>query len=220
MRVLSNYDKVINMVAFIWDLDGTLLDSYGVIVSSLYQIYLEKGVEIDKKEILCDVINESVSAFIKKMEIKYGIPFDDLKDRYSIISGNEKLNIKTMDHAIEILEYLQNKGIANYVFTHRGTTTESVLKNVGLFTYFDEIVTSLNGFDRKPSPDGLNYLIDKYQLDKENTYYVGDRPIDIICANNAHVKSIMYIPNKSVAQPTGKETHVIDDLLDIKKLVQ
>lgn len=205
-------------VTLIWDLDGTLLDSYGVIVDSLYQIYLEKGIEIDKKEILFDVINESVSAFIKKMEERFGVPFDALKDRYSYISGKEKLNIKAMNNAKEILEYLRSKGIKNYVFTHRGVTTETVLKNIGLFDYFDEIVNSLNGFKRKPSPDGLNYLIDKYNLDKERTYYVGDRPIDIACANNAKVKSIMYIPTGGVAKATGKETYIISDLLDIKEL--
>ena len=205
--------------AFIWDLDGTLLDSYGVIVDSLYQIYQEKGVDIDKQEILHDVINESVSSFIMKMEKRFGIPFDDLKDRYSYISGKEKLNIKAMEHAKEILDYLQSRGIPNFVFTHRGVTTETVLKNIGLFDYFTEIVNSLNGFKRKPSGDALNYLVEKYHLDKENTYYVGDRSIDIECANNAHIKSIMFIPSQSVAKPTGKETYVINDLLDIKKLV-
>ena len=205
-------------VALIWDLDGTLLDSYGVIVDSLHQIYLEKGIEIDKKEILFDVINESVSAFIKKMEERFGVPFDALKDRYSYISGKEKLNIKAMKHAKEILEYLQSKGIKNYVFTHRGVTTETVLKNIGLYDYFDEIVNSQSGFKRKPSPDGLNYLIDKYSLDKERTYYVGDRPIDIACANNAHIKSIMFIPKDGVAKASGKETYIISDLLDIKEL--
>ena len=208
------------MIAFIWDLDGTLLDSYGVIVDSLHQIYLEKGAEIDKKEILHDVINESVSFFIMKMEKRFGIPFDDLKDRYSIISGAEKLNIKAMNHAIEILKYLKDKNIPNYVFTHRGKTTESVLKNIEMFSYFDEIVNSLSSFPRKPSPDGLNYLIDKYQLDKENTYYVGDRPMDIKCANNAGIKSILYIPIGGVAKPTGKETIVIHDLLDIKQIMK
>lgn len=205
--------------AVIWDLDGTLLDSYGIIVDSLHQIYLEKGIALDKKEIMYDVINESVSFFIKKMEQQYGIPFDDLKDRYSIISGAEKLNIKAMAHAKEILEYLKNKGIPSYVFTHRGKTTVTVLNNIGIASYFKDMVTSLDNFARKPSPDGLNHLIEKHHLDKENTYYIGDRPMDIKCANNAHVKSIMYIPNQSVAKATGKETHVIKDLLDIKNII-
>ncbi len=205
--------------AVIWDLDGTLLDSYGIIVGSLYQIYLEKGIVLDKKDIMYDVINESVSFFIEKMEQQYGVPFDDLKDRYSIISGAEKLNIKAMVHAKEILEYLKNKGIPSYVFTHRGKTTVTVLNNVGIASYFEDMVTSLDNFARKPSPDGLNHLIEKHHLDKENTYYIGDRPMDIKCANNAHVKSIMYIPNQSVAKATGKETYVIKDLLDIKNII-
>lgn len=203
----------------IWDLDGTLLDSYGVIVSSLYQIYLEKGIELDKQEIFYDVINESVSFFINKMEQKYGIPFDELKDRYSIISGKEKGNIKLMKHALEILKVLKENHITNYVLTHRGTTTESVLSNLGIYYYFDEIVTSLNKFKRKPDPEGLNYLINKYQLDREYTYYVGDRPMDIVCANNAHIKSIMFIPDGGVAKPTGHESYVVNDLLEIEKII-
>ena len=208
-----------NQKTLIWDLDGTLLDSYGIIVSSLRQIYLEKGIDIDPKEIYYDVINESVSFFINKTEANYGVPFDELKDRYSIISGKEKLNITAMEHAKEILEALHNKGVANYVFTHRGVTTETVLQNLGLYDYFDEIVTSLNKFKRKPDPEGLNYLINKYHLNKEDTYYVGDRPMDIISADNAHIKSIMYIPKGGVAKPTGKETYIVHDLLEIKDLI-
>lgn len=205
-------------IVFIWDLDGTLLDSYGIIVNSLYEVYKEKGAEIDKQEILKEVIGESVSSFIMKMEKRFGIPFDDLKDRYSYISGNEKLNIKAMNNAKEVLEYLQSKNIRNFVFTHRGVTTETVLKNIGIYDYFEEIVTSLNKFKRKPDPEGINYLINKYNLDKDRTYYVGDRKIDIDCANNAGIKSIMFIPNESVANKTGKETIIINDLLELSKL--
>ena len=208
------------MIAFIWDLDGTLIDSYEIIVDSLYQIYKEKGFDIDKKEILNDVIGESVSFFIKKMEARFGVPFDDLKDRYSIISHNAKDHIKAMEHAVEILKFIKDNNIPNFVFTHRGVTTESVLKNIGIYEYFDEIVNSLSGFDRKPSPDGLNYLVNKYHLDKDNTYYIGDRKMDIMCANNAHIKSIMFIPKQSVAKATGNETYVISDLLQIKDIIK
>ena len=208
------------MLAFIWDLDGTLIDSYGVIVDSLYQIYKEKGFDIDKQEILHDVINESVLYFIMKMEARFGVPFEDLKDRYSIISHNAKNNIKAMKHAKEILKFIKDNNIPNYVFTHRGVTTESVLKNIGIYEYFDEIANSLSGFKRKPDPEGINYFVNKYHLDKNNTYYVGDRPMDILCADNAHVKSIMFMPTGSVAIPTGKETYIVKDLLQIKDIIK
>ena len=208
------------MIAFIWDLDGTLLDSYGLIVDALYRIYKEKGVGISKQEILEDAINESVSYFIKKMETKFNVPFDDLKDRYSSITHKEVLTIKAMNHSKEILEYLKSKGVNNYVFTHRGSTTEVVLRNIGIYDYFDYLVTSKDNFKRKPDPEGLNYIINKYHLDKNNTYYVGDRKIDIECAYNAHIKSIMFIPSSSPALPTGKEDFIIKDLLDIKDIIK
>ena len=59
-----------------------------------------------------------------------------------------------------------------------------------------------------------------YNLDRENTYYVGDRSLDIECAENAGTKSILYLPENSAASPTGKETFVVKDLLDIQDIVR
>lgn len=203
--------------AFIWDLDGTLLDSYEIIVSSLYKTYQAFNIQLDKKKILDEVITYSVSSFISKMEKETGIAFDTMKEIYSEISDKEKLDIKSIKNAKEILEYIKEQNIPNYVFTHRGASTEVVLKNTGLYKFFDEIITGKDGFDRKPSPSAINYLIEKYKLDKNNTFYVGDRTIDIECANNADIKSILYLPENSVATATGKETYVVKDLLEIKQ---
>ena len=112
---------------FIWDLDGTLIDSYDIIVDSLCRIYKEKiGIDLNREEVYKEAIRYSVGHFIQGMEKQTGIKFDELKDRYSQISGEEKLKIKPMKHAIEILEYLKEQGIHSYVFTHRGRSTEPV----------------------------------------------------------------------------------------------
>ena len=205
--------------ACIWDLDGTLLDSYGVIVPSLREVYAERGITLSEKEILEVAINESVAAFIKKMEAEHGLPFDELKPEYSRISAAKLGEIKAMRHAKETLDALNGKGVLNLVFTHRGVTTDRVLENTGLAGCFDDIVTRRNGFARKPNPEGLNYLIEKHGLDKRSTFYIGDRPIDIECASAAGIKSIMFIPKESVTKPTGKETFVVRDLLEIIDII-
>ena len=206
-------------MTFIWDLDGTLLDSYEIIVSSLYKTYREFNIELDKDYILKEVITNSVSVFISKMEDKYGISFDKMKEIYSEISCREKAGIKPTRHAKEILEYLNEQGIRNFVFTHRGDSAKEVLSRLGLIDYFEEIITGRDGFPRKPDPSAINYLVEKYDLDREHTFYVGDRTIDIECAENAGIHSIMFLPEYSVAKATGRETHVVKDLLDIKDII-
>ena len=221
LYVFSLFEQYKAKPVFIWDLDGTLLDSYGIIVDSLCKIYKEKfGIELDKEEVHKEVIRYSVGHFLDRMEKQTGVLFQDLKDRYSQISGEEKLKIKPIKHTKEILDYLKEQGIHSYVFTHRGTSTEPVLRNIGIYDYFDEIITSVESFKRKPDPEAINYLLDKYHLDKNNTYYVGDRSMDIECANNAHVKSVMYLPKGGPGVATGKETYVIEDLLDIKEIIK
>ena len=206
--------------AFIWDLDGTLLDSYEVIVSSLVKTYKEFDIELNKEDVLKEVITESVSSFIAKMGEQHGISFDVMKERYSEISYEEKARIKPILHAKEILSFLKENGAKNYVFTHRGSSTKEVLSRLELLDYFDDIITGKDGFPRKPEPDAIDYLIDKHNLDRNTTYYVGDRTIDIDCADNAGIKSIMFLPKYSVAKASGKESFVVRDLIDIGRIFE
>ena len=89
--------------AFIWDLDGTLLDSYKVIVSSLYQTYREFNIELDQEAIYREVITYSVGDFITKMEKETGLPFDTIKKRQSEINERDKLKVTPIKNATEIL---------------------------------------------------------------------------------------------------------------------
>ncbi|WP_153055871.1 HAD-IA family hydrolase, partial [Streptococcus suis] len=79
--------------------------------------------------------------------------------------------------------------------------------------HFTEILTSDSGFARKPSPEALLFLIEKYGLNKENTYYIGDRLLDVETAINAGIQSINL-------QIDGVEQNwKIVSLLDIKQIL-
>ena len=205
--------------AFIWDLDGTLIDSYEVMVESLYETYLELGAELDKDVIMDEIKTTSVSDFHRKMEKERGILYDDLKDRYAEISRKNEPRIRAIKNAAEILKFAKDRGIGNFVFTHRGASGPEILKNNGLYEYFDEIASTADGFKRKPDPEGINYLVEKNGLVPEKTFYVGDRTLDIESADNAGIKSILYLPEGSIVKPTGKETYIVGDLLEIKEIV-
>ena len=85
--------------------------------------------------------------------------------------------------------------------------------------YFREILTSQSGFARKPDPEGLRYLIEKYGLDPACTFYVGDRRLDMDCAVNAGITGILYSAPGCVDISGGAEKHIIRDLLEIPPII-
>ena len=150
--------------AFIWDLDGTLLDSYDVIVSSLHAACLEHRFLLDKESIRREVITSSVSSFLERTARETGLSFSDLRASYSAYADREMLSSGPMKNAAETLRILKERGAAHFVFTHRGASSEIILKHIGLYGYFREIVTGSVGFARKPDPSAINYLVEKYAL--------------------------------------------------------
>ena len=93
-----------NGKALIWDLDGTLLDSYGVIASSLRQTLEELNVPMEEAEIRRRATEGSVSDVVNYAAAATGRTFSDIKGRYSEISGGRYLEITAMPHAREALE--------------------------------------------------------------------------------------------------------------------
>lgn len=201
--------------SLIWDMDGTLVDSYPAIVANLAAACRECGVAVTKEEIRREILTHSAVHFLINLEKKTGVPAQRIGDCYSAIARQNSDRVLPMEHAAETLEALRNAGVANYVFTHRGASAAGILKGAGLDGYFTEIVTAEAGFRRKPDPEGIDYLVRKYGLDRSLTCYVGDRSLDIECACNAGIKSILYLPRDAVAVPTGRETLVVRDLLRI-----
>ena len=107
--------------------------------------------------------------------------------------------------AVETLEALRCAGARHFVYTHRGRSTGRLLDRLGLASFFEEIVTSEYGFQPKPSGDGVRYLVDRYGLDKAETAYVGDRSLDVACALDAGVRAVLFLPEGTCVQPTGRE---------------
>lgn len=204
--------------AVIWDLDGTLFDSYDVIVESIYQTFSEYSISCSKEEIHRHAICFSISSLFAEYAQRENMDVRLLNQRYSQISSGKCMDIKIMKHGREVLQGLKNQGVENYVFTHRGKTTIPVMDHLGLIPFFREIVTSQNGFSRKPDPEGLNYLMEKYDLDPASTYYVGDRKLDMDCAKNAGIPGILYMPEGSF-DVSGAESYRIQDLIEVLQII-
>ncbi len=201
--------------AWIWDLDGTLLDSYGAITGSLAALTDEIGYALPSEKILREIKTKSVSGLLRRISEERGISYDQLWNRYREISRGRLEEITLMDGAAETLSALRDRGAVHFVYTHRGASSEPVLKRLKLLGFFTEVVTHEYGLPLKPAGDGILYLTEKYGLDPEKTRYVGDRRLDMECAANAGVRGILLCPPDSVVKPVGLEERVITSLWEL-----
>ncbi len=201
--------------AYIWDLDGTLLDSYGSIVSSLLEIAEEYRIPDTYEEILKAVKRGAVSVYLRSLAARRGADYDALYRRYREITQGRMEEITLIPGAAETLEALKNGGAEHFVYTHRGKTTAPLLDRLGLTRFFSEIVTFENGFQPKPSGEGVEYLVARHGLAKASTAYVGDRTLDVLCAKDAGVNAILYLPDDSCVIPTGEEDRIISKLEEL-----
>ena len=208
-------NQPVRITSYIWDLDGTLLDSYGAIVSSLAELAGEYHVQDSYGEIMKTVKQGSVTQYVRGLSEKCGTEYRILFNRYHELSHARTDMITLIPGAAETLRALKEQGAEHFVYTHRGKTSVPLLERLGLKDFFTEIVTSEFRFQAKPSGEGVEYLADKYSLAKENTAYVGDRTIDVYCAKDAGVKAILYLPEDSCVTPTGREDRIIRRLEEL-----
>ncbi|MBM7690551.1 hypothetical protein BCR24_15785 [Enterococcus ureilyticus] len=178
------------MKNFIWDLDGTILDSYKIILKSLEETCLYFDMDFDYTSVKKHILKKSVVSFLQEKSSEKKVSYSVMKDYFSEMNSYNASSIKLMNGAKEILNWTRLNDIQNYIYTHKSDTAIQILKNLNIDSFFEEVVTSSYGFKRKPDSQALDYLIEKYNLDKQKTYYIGDRLIDKEVAINAGIKSI------------------------------
>ena len=203
------------MTAYIWDLDGTLLDSYGVIVEAAARTAADEGINDPKDYILKVVKQKSCTAYMEEIGNQCGKTVREVFAQYQKHTHALDDLITLIDGAKETLERLQEAGAVHFVYTHRGNSSEPILERLGVLKYFKEVVTSMYGFAPKPSGEGVRFLVEKYGLDPDQTWYVGDRTLDVFCAKDAGVKALLYLAPDTCVEATGKEDRIVQDLREI-----
>lgn len=203
------------MTAYIWDLDGTLLDSYAVIVKGAKAAAEDAGLVDTEGDVLKGVKQVSVTSYLKGAAERSGIPFEEMKQRYRMHAHALDDEITLIDGAKETLERLRREGAEHFVYTHRGASSRPILQRLGILDCFRDIVTAEAKFAPKPSGEGVRYLLEKYGLDPADTWYVGDRAVDMYCAKDAGVNALLYLEPDPVVSPTGVEDRIVRDLRDI-----
>lgn len=200
--------------AFIWDLDGTLLDSYEAILSGIEETYAQFSIPYDKEKVREFILKYSVQDLLARVAEDRNLDVEVLNQVRAQSLAEKNAQVVLMPGAREMLAWADQAGIQQFVYTHKGDNALTILRDLGLESYFTEILTSQSGFARKPSPEAANYLIDKYQLNPDNTYYIGDRTLDVEFAQNSGIQSLNFL------ESTYEGNHRIQALADISHIFE
>ena len=206
--------------ACIWDLDGTLLDSYDVILDSLQETMAHYGHTYDREYLRKYVILHSVHQFIREFAEKEGLQFEMVYQYYTTLQDADNDKVKLIKNAKQTLQLLKRKGVRNYVYTHKDHTAKQVLEDLGIAEYISYTITGDDGFAKKPDPEGLRYLLDKFKLNPEYCTYVGDRRLDEEAGKRTGIKCILFLDENTPVTPRYEDTLVVDDLLKIVELYE
>lgn len=196
--------------AFVFDLDGTLIDT-----EKIYQIVWPKAVAEMGYEMTNDMYLSlrSLGRPFAPMQFKkwYGDSFDydearKIRKRYFQEYVKEH-GIQKKKGAIELLTYLHQKGITTAIAT--ATDVERAteyLKMTGLDGYFDRIISATMVDEGKPSPKVYAYACKELGLDPEDCIAVEDAPNGVRSAHGAGMRVIM-VPDLS--QPDEELTKLL-----------
>lgn len=177
------------MKNFIWDFDGTLYDTYPVMMDALMQALNDFRFETERESIYRTIKMESIRHLVKKLDL----PEEDFNRVFHQYENRILTDSFPFEDTKETLWELKEKGGQHFILTHRTVdSTWQLLQRDGMQDTITAIIGSDSGYPRKPDPTSLNALIDKYNLNKEETVMIGDRKLDMKAGRNAQVATCFY----------------------------
>lgn len=193
-------DNKENIKAVIFDLDGTLIDTEQIYKQIWPKALKQMGIDM-KMEHYYAMRSLGRPFAPLKMKEWYGEDFDYDEAR-RIRKGYfeeyiAKHGIQKKTGAIELLEYLHNKGIVTAIAT--ATDIERAtqyLEMTGLNGYFDKVISATMVKEGKPSPDVYLYACKQLGLEPKECVAVEDAPNGIRSAYKAGCNVIM-VPDQT-----------------------
>ena len=123
------------------------------------------------------------------------------------------------DGVLDLLKTLREKGILTAVVSNKGDFAVQILCQDYFPELFDYSVGEREGIRRKPAPDSVLAVLDKFQMKKEDAVYIGDSEVDVETAKNADMDAILVawgFRTEEFLKECGADciVHTMDELLE------
>jgi pyrophosphatase PpaX len=207
----------------LFDLDGTLIDSIELILSSMRYAFakLERPCPTDEEW------TAGIGIPLFTMLRRYAA--DDAEHRALItayrehqVANHDRL-VRCYDHVVDVVHGLRARGHLTGVVTSKGEwLAMKGLAHVGLASAMDTIVGADSSTRHKPDPEPVRIALQRLGCAPEHALYVGDSVHDLLAGRAAGVKTAaaLWGAFKRRDMEPGTPDFWLDSISELPAIVQ
>jgi len=208
--------------AVVFDLDGTLADTFPTVLRIFNQLMLARTGREWKLSELAPYFGPPETVMIQRIFPEAELHEVIIADFFRL-SREDGHEIKPFAGMAELVGNLRAAGVKLGVYS--GANTESArhrIGHAGLLDHFDEVLGGDRVSNYKPHPEGLLKLIEQFDVDPARTIYIGDMVADVEVGRGAGVTTVAVTwgAGKPEALSAAKPDHLIDDPQMLHSLLQ
>jgi len=174
---------------FVFDLDGTLIDSRRDIADAANRLLREYGADPLSDDRIGRMVGDGAATLVARAFTASGLqqPPDALERFLSIYDRGLLNHTRLYDGILDVLDALASRASLAVLTNKPLASTRRVLAGLDLARFFDHdaVVAGDGAFPRKPDPAGLRHLAARAGISHGDTLLVGDSFIDWRTARHA-----------------------------------
>ncbi len=170
----------------IFDIDGTLTSTFELIFASFNHVMKKYLSKTFKNEEIINFFGPTEDQILDEL---CGENSEKAKiDYYNFYSDNHHM-AELYPGIKELLKYIKSRKVYLSIYTGKGRKTAAItLKKLEILDLFDLMITGDEVKEHKPSPEGIELFLKKFNLPKDKVLMIGDAPSDIKAARAAGVE--------------------------------
>jgi phosphoglycolate phosphatase len=206
--------KIPSFPVYLFDVDGTLMDSAADICGAVRVVLSDRGCKDVEEAFLRRYIGRHLFDLFLDLGFEPDHHEAMLADYRQIYLARKHSSTSVIPGVPEMLAALG--GRKSTATTKGSVTTRAVLEQFGLIRYFDH-VQGTDGFPAKPEPDVLLKSIQLFDVAPEDCLLVGDAPADMEAGRRAGVRTcaVRYGYGDPEEMAKWKPDYWIDDPRDL-----
>jgi phosphoglycolate phosphatase len=208
--------------AVLFDLDGTLVDSYAALAEAVNHARRAEGLDDLNAARIRSIVGDGVEKLLERAFAGRDVPDgarQAFETRYDEVCCAESRVLQDVETT---LAHLDARDIQMAVCTNKPTVfSKKILDFLELSRYFRAIVGPDLAGARKPDAQHLLFTLDAVQCSPTETLFVGDMPIDVRAARNSGI-AVAVVPTGSSSREQLVEAspdHFLERFSDLVKLI-